>query len=149
MATAKIERDVSREIAYLTRALKAPSLRAAADRLAGRARAESCSHPEYLAACLQREAGARDSGGGEGRIRAAWFPARKSLEEFDFDHARGLKHDLTSAISVLRLGHPRPLPRQPSATGAARDTSVVMVDPGWSGGWRGRPFRHRPARVRA
>ena len=29
-------------------------------------------------------------GGGEGRIRAARFPARKSLAEFDFDHARGL-----------------------------------------------------------
>jgi DNA replication protein DnaC len=34
------------------------------------------------------EVSARESHGGEGRIRAARFPARKSLEEFDFDHAR-------------------------------------------------------------
>jgi hypothetical protein len=81
------ERDFTDEIAYLTRALKAPLLRDAADRLAERARAESWTHQEYLAACLQREVAARDAHGGEGRIRAARLPARKSLEEFDFDHA--------------------------------------------------------------
>ena len=62
-------------------------------RLAERARAESWTHEEFLAACLQREVAARESHGGEGRIRAARFPARKSLEEFDFDHARGLKRE--------------------------------------------------------
>ncbi len=86
-------RDVSTEIAYLTRALKAPTLRESVSRLADRARAENWSHEEYLAACLQREVSARESHGGEGRIRAARFPARKSLEEFDFEHARGLKRD--------------------------------------------------------
>ena len=83
-------RDMTSEIAYLTRALRAPSLRDSAGRLAERARAESWSHEEYLAACLQREVAARDAHGGEDRIRAARFPARKSIEEFDFDHARGL-----------------------------------------------------------
>ena len=91
-------RDVSGEIAYLTRALKAPTLRESAGRLAERARAESWSHEEYLAACLQREVAARDAHGGEDRIRAARFPARKSIEEFDFDHARGLKRDLIAQI---------------------------------------------------
>ncbi len=100
MAT-KTERDTTGEIAYLTRALKAPSLRDAADRLAERARAESWTHQEYLAACLQREVAARDAHGGEGRIRAARFPARKSLEEFDFDHARGLKRDLITHLGTL------------------------------------------------
>ena len=38
MATVKTERDFAGEIAYLTRALKAPSLRDAADRHAERAR---------------------------------------------------------------------------------------------------------------
>src|SRR5512144_815376 len=83
-------REVSSEISYLTRALKAPTLRESAARLAERARTENWSHEEYLVACLQREVSARESHGGEGRIRAARFPARKSLEEFDFDHARGL-----------------------------------------------------------
>jgi DNA replication protein DnaC len=59
-------------------ALKAPSLAGAAERLAERARAESWTHEEFLAACLQREVAARESHGGEGRIHAARFPARKS-----------------------------------------------------------------------
>jgi hypothetical protein len=80
---AKTSRDLSAEVAFLTRALKAPTLRESVARLAERARAESWTHEEYLVACLQREVSARESHGGEGRIRAARFPARKSLEEFD------------------------------------------------------------------
>lgn len=98
---AKPARDLAAEVAYLTRALKAPTLRESVDRLAERARAESWSHEEFLVACLQREVSARESHGGEGRIRAARFPARKSLEEFDFDHARGLKRDLISHLGTL------------------------------------------------
>jgi hypothetical protein len=60
-------RDLTAEIAYLTRALKAPTLRESADRLAERARAESWTHQEYLVACLQREVVARNAHGGEGR----------------------------------------------------------------------------------
>ena len=94
-------RDVASEIAFLTRALKAPSLREAVDRLAERARAEAWTHAEFLAACLQREVAARDAHGGEGRIKAARFPARKALEDFDFDHARGLKRDLIAHLGGL------------------------------------------------
>jgi IstB-like ATP binding protein len=65
-------------------------LRESVTRLADRARGEGWSHEEFLVACLQREVAAREAHGGEGRIRADRFPARKSLEEFDFDHARGL-----------------------------------------------------------
>ncbi len=94
-------RDLSAEVAFLTRALKAPTLRVSVQRLAERAHAESWSHEEFLVACLQREVAARESHGGEGRIRAARFPARKSLEEFDFDHARGLKRDLIAHLGTL------------------------------------------------
>jgi DNA replication protein DnaC len=100
-ATKTNARDTAAEIGFLTRALKAPTLREAVDRLAERARAESWSHEEFLIACLQREVSARESHGGEGRIRAARFPARKSLEDFDFDHARGLKRDLISHLGTL------------------------------------------------
>ena len=72
-------RDLASELVFLTRALKAPTLRDSAARLAERARTESWSHEEYLAACLQREVAARDAHGGESRIRAARFPARKAL----------------------------------------------------------------------
>jgi DNA replication protein DnaC len=94
-------RDVTTELAFLTRALKAPTLREAVTRLAERARAESWTHEEFLAACLQREVAARESHGGEGRIRAARFPARKSLEDFDFDHARGLKREQIPHLGTL------------------------------------------------
>src|SRR6187397_2878114 len=94
-------RDTAAEVAFLTRALKAPTLRESVPRLAERARAESWTHEEFLVACLHREVSARESHGGEGRIRAARFPARKSLEEFDFDHARGLRRDLISHLGTL------------------------------------------------
>ena len=51
-------RDLAGEVAFLTRALKAPSLRDAVPRLAERARAESWSHEELLVASLQREVAA-------------------------------------------------------------------------------------------
>jgi DNA replication protein DnaC len=94
-------RDVAAEVAFLTRALKAPTLRESVERLAERARAESWTHEEFLVACLQREVSARESHGGEGRIRAARFPARKSLEEFDFDHARGLRREAIAHLGTL------------------------------------------------
>ena len=100
-ATKNAGRDLAAEVAFLTRALKAPTLRVSVPRLAERARAESWSHEEFLVACLQREVSARESHGGEGRIRAARFPARKSLEEFDFDHARGLKRDAIAHLGTL------------------------------------------------
>ena len=43
-------RDVDSELEFLTRALKAPELRASAARLAERAREESWTHEEYLTA---------------------------------------------------------------------------------------------------
>jgi DNA replication protein DnaC len=99
--TAAASRDLTAELAFLTRALKAPTLREAVDRLAERARTEAWTHEEFLVACLQREVSARDSHGGEGRIRAARFPARKSLEEFDYDHARSVKRDTIAHLGTL------------------------------------------------
>jgi DNA replication protein DnaC len=89
------------DLAYLCRALKAPSLAKAIDRLAERARTESWTHEEFLAACLEREVAARQSNGGELRIRAARFPARKTLEDFDFDHQRSLKRDVIAHLGAL------------------------------------------------
>src|SRR5246127_4902022 len=100
-AVSSTNRDLTAEITFCTRALKAPTMREAVTRLAERARSESWTHEEFLVACLQREVSARESHGGEGRIRAARFPSRKSLEEFDFDHARGLKRDLIAHLGTL------------------------------------------------
>jgi DNA replication protein DnaC len=100
-ATKTATRDLTGELAFLTRALKAPTLRQSVTRLAERARAEGWTHEEFLAACLQREVAAREAHGGEGRIRHARFPARKSLEEFDFDHARGLRRAVIAHLGTL------------------------------------------------
>ena len=115
--TAKPARDLHAELAFLTRALKAPTLRTSVARLAERARAEGWSHDEFLAACLQREVAAREAHGGESRIRQARFPARKSLEEFNFDHARGLNRDQVAHLGTLDFV-------------TARDNVVFLGPPG-------------------
>src|SRR3954462_8503306 len=89
------------DLAYLCRALKAPSLAAAVERLAERARTESWTHEEFLAACLQREVAGREAHGGEGRIRPARFPARKSLEDFDVEPQRSLKREVLAHLGTL------------------------------------------------
>lgn len=61
-------RDVTSELEFLTRALKAPTLRESVQRLAERAREESWTHEEFLAACLQREVSARESHGSLSRF---------------------------------------------------------------------------------
>jgi DNA replication protein DnaC len=115
--SSRAARDLAGEVAFLTRALKAPTLRESVPRLAQRARAENWSHEEFLVACLQREVAARESHGGEERIRAARFPARKSLEEFDFDHARGLKRETIAHLGTLDFV-------------AAKDNVVFLGPPG-------------------
>ena len=136
-------RDVSAEVAFLTRALKAPTLRESVTRLAERARAESWTHEEYLVACLQREVSARESHGGEGRIRAARFPARKSLEEFDFDHARGLKRDVIAHLGTLDFvaGKENVVFLGPPGTGKTHCETVRL----WTGSSSHERHQRRPA----
>ena len=93
--------DVTAALAYLTRALKAPTMRAAIDRLAERARSEGWSHEQFLAACLEREVTARSAHGGELRVKAAKFPARKSLDDFDYAHASSIKRDQIAHLGTL------------------------------------------------
>lgn len=91
----------SSDVAYLCRALKAPSLAAAVSRLGERARSEGWSHEEFLAACLEREVAARQDHGGEARVKAARFPARKTLEDFDFSFQRSIKRDVIAHLGTL------------------------------------------------
>src|SRR5256885_13474873 len=85
-ATKTAARDVAAEVAFLTRALKAPTLRESVIRLAERARAESWTHEEFLVACLQREASARESHGGGGRPPRPRPPAPQPLQGIRLDH---------------------------------------------------------------
>ena len=90
------------ELAHLFRALKAPAAARALPKLADRARAEQWSYEHFAAALLKTETDSRDSHGGQGRIKAARFPARKTLEEFDFAFQRSIKK-----TEVLHLGQLR------------------------------------------
>ena len=77
--------DTAKQITYLAGALKAPRITEAAARLAAHARDAGWSFEDYLAAVLEREVSARNASGAELRIKAAGFPARKTLEDFDWD----------------------------------------------------------------
>ena len=67
------------ELAHLFRALKAPAAARALPVLADRAREEDWSYERFAEVLLGTEVSARESHGGEGRIKAARFPpARRS-----------------------------------------------------------------------
>ncbi|HEV2820943.1 MAG TPA: ATP-binding protein, partial [Solirubrobacteraceae bacterium] len=87
------------ELAHLFRALKAPAAARALPKLADRARAEEWSFEQFAAALLKTETDSRDSHGGQARIKAARFPARKTLEEFDFAFQASIRRE-----QVLHLG---------------------------------------------
>ncbi len=89
------------DLAYLCRAQKAPTLARSVERLGERARADGWSYEEFLTACLEREVAVRQSNGGEIRIRAARCPARKRLEDFEFDHQRSLRRDIVAHLGAL------------------------------------------------
>jgi DNA replication protein DnaC len=87
------------ELSHLFRALKAPAAARALPKLADRAREEEWSYERFAAVLLKTEIDSRDSHGGQARIKAARFPAHKTLEEFDFAFQRSLKKQ-----DVLHLG---------------------------------------------
>jgi len=104
-----------KQISYLAAALKAPRITEAALRLADQARDAGWSHEEYLAAVLEREVSARNASGAELRIRAAGFPAIKTIEDFDWDTQSAIRPQvgsltsgafLTEARNVVLLGPP-------------------------------------------
>ena len=92
MATGKptTSRDVNAELTFLTRALKAPTLREAVPRLAERAASRpGPTRSSWPPACNARWPPGSHTVVREGSAPPGSLPA--SLEEFDFDHARGLK----------------------------------------------------------
>jgi len=89
------------ELAYLSRALKAPRITAVSERLAARARDEGWDYEHYLAAVLSEEVNARDSHGGSARVRAARFPAVKTLDDFDFTIQTSVSRQTISHLAQL------------------------------------------------
>ena len=105
------------ELAHLFRALKAPAAARALPKLADRARAEEWSYEQFAATLLKTEVDSRDSHGGQARIKAARFPARKTIEEFDF------------AFQALAQARPRSCTSASSTSSPAARTSCCSARP--------------------
>src|SRR5579859_7872402 len=97
----------SSELTHLFRELKAPAAARALPKLADRARAEEWGYEKFAQALLSTEVSAREAHGGEGRIRSARFPARKTLEEFDFTFQRSVKKTVIEHLGQLDFLHAR------------------------------------------
>ena len=95
------------ELAHLFRSLKAPAAARALPKLAERAREEQWSHERFAEALLASEVASRESHGGESRIKAARFPARKTLEEFDFTFQRSVRRQVVEHLGQLDFLHAR------------------------------------------
>src|ERR1700758_4633665 len=95
------------ELTHLFRELKAPAAARALPKLADRARSEEWSYERFAQALLSTEVSAREAHGGEGRIRSARFPARKTLEEFDFTFQRSVKKQVIEHLGQLDFLHAR------------------------------------------
>ena len=93
------------ELTHLFRELKAPAAARALPKLAERARSEEWSYEKFAQALLSTEVSAREAHGGEGRIRSARFPARKTLEEFDFTFQRSVKKTVIEHLGQLDFLH--------------------------------------------
>ncbi len=116
--TARRRRDLTAEVAFLTRALKAPTLRECGAP-AGRTRPgrvlDARGVPGRLPATRGRRPRVPRRRGPHPR-RPVPRPASR-LEEFDFDHARGLKRDLIAHLGTLDFV-------------AARENVVFLGPPG-------------------
>jgi DNA replication protein DnaC len=89
------------ELAHLFRQLKAPAAARALPKLADRARAEEWSFEQFAAVLLKTETDSRDSHGGQSRIKTARFPARKTIEEFDFAFQTSLRREQVLHLAQL------------------------------------------------
>jgi hypothetical protein len=95
----------SLELAHLFRALKAPAAARALPKLAARAREEQWGYERFAEALLSAEVASRESHGGESRIKAARFPARKTLEEFGFSFQRSVRRPVVEHLGQLDFLH--------------------------------------------
>lgn len=93
------------ELAFLARAMKAPRIAACAESMARRAEEEGWDHQRYLAAVLSEEVAARETHGGQHRVKAARFPQVKTFDDFDFSFQRSLKRQSISHLAQLDFLH--------------------------------------------
>src|SRR6516162_6331065 len=81
--------------------MKAPRIAACAETPAKRAAEQGWDHQTYLAAVLSEEVAARDTHGGQHRVKAARFPQIKTLDDFDFTFQRSVKRQTMAHLAQL------------------------------------------------
>ena len=89
------------ELAHLFRQLKAPAAARALPKLADRARAEQWSFEQFAAVLLKTETDSRDSHGGQSRIKAARFPARRRSRSSTSPSKASLRRDQVLHLAQL------------------------------------------------
>jgi DNA replication protein DnaC len=92
--------ELGSKLAYLTRALKTPTIARVWEDLAVQARDRNWSHEEYLTAVLERQVADRESAGTIMRIRTAHFPQVKTLEDVNLDHLPSLRRDVLAHLAT-------------------------------------------------
>jgi DNA replication protein DnaC len=97
--------SVASEVAFLARALKTPRIPVAAKAFAGKATDEGWDHAQFLAAVLAEEVAARETHGGQARIKAARFPQTKTVDDFDFGFQRSIKPAQIAHLAQLDFLH--------------------------------------------
>ena len=107
--------ELGSKLAYLSRALKTPTIGRVWEDLAAQARDLNWSHEEYLTAVLERQVAERESAGTTMRIRTAHFPQVKTLEEFNLEHLPSLRRDLLAHLAT--------------ATFVAKAENVILLGP--------------------
>jgi DNA replication protein DnaC len=89
------------DLFFLVRYMKAPRIADGLSQIAERARAESWTYERFLEELLEREVFARQQQGGETRIRAAHFPARKTIDAFDFGYQTSVRRQVVLHLASL------------------------------------------------
>src|SRR4051812_23044976 len=84
MTKAKHKPAIGERLPYLWSKLNAPRVLERLDQTAAKARHEAWPYEQFLEVLLEAEVFARDASGARTRVRSAQFPARKTLEDFDW-----------------------------------------------------------------
>src|SRR5438309_11272905 len=92
---------VGERLPYLLHKLKAPRVLERLEQTAERARAESWPYEQFLETLLEAEVFARDASGARMRIRAAGFPALKTLDDFDWSAQPSAEKPLVLHLAQL------------------------------------------------
>jgi DNA replication protein DnaC len=119
MSSAISGKDITGEVTFLARELKAPLIAQTFSALGDQAREQGWSHEEYLAAVLGRQVASRSVNGTRMRISAARLPQIKTLEDFSFTHMPSATRDLIAHLATT--------------TFIARKENVVLLGPPGTG----------------